>query len=115
MVGTVGLENAILGHSPEWAQTIGCMHAGEVEQGSRPVPDGFKIDGVLDELHWKGLDTLVLTRNNGPTGGKPNVDATLIPSRKPRFDKTPPKWCIWGAKSLSSHPFARYLSRNQRP
>jgi hypothetical protein len=44
----------------------------------RPVPDGFKIDGILDEPHWKGLDTLVLTRNNGPTGGKPNVETKAL-------------------------------------
>jgi hypothetical protein len=44
----------------------------------RPVPDSFKIDGVLDEPQWKGLDTLRLMLNNAPAGGKPSVETKVL-------------------------------------
>jgi hypothetical protein len=35
----------------------------------RLVPDTLKVDGILDDAAWKGLDTLALVRNDAPAGG----------------------------------------------
>jgi hypothetical protein len=44
----------------------------------RPVPDSIKIDGILDEPQWKGLDTLRLALNNAPAGGMPTVETKVL-------------------------------------
>ncbi len=44
----------------------------------RPVADAFKIDGVLDDAGWQGLDTLRLLRNNDPAGGKPSAETKVL-------------------------------------
>jgi|GEM_PF-4583036 len=49
-----------------------------VTHACRPISDSMKIDGVLDEPGWKGLDTLRLFRNNDPAGGKPSVETKVL-------------------------------------
>jgi hypothetical protein len=44
----------------------------------RPIPDSIKVDGILNEPQWKGLDTLRLTLNNAPAGGKPTVETKVL-------------------------------------
>ncbi|MDB5050350.1 MAG: hypothetical protein JWO30_3421 [Fibrobacteres bacterium] len=49
-----------------------------VTHACRPIADEIKIDGVLDEPQWQGLDTLRLMLNNAPAGGKPTVETKVL-------------------------------------
>lgn len=44
----------------------------------RPMPDSVKIDGILDDKAWQGLDTLRLLRNNAPAGGAPSAETKVL-------------------------------------
>lgn len=44
----------------------------------RPMPDSVKIDGILDDKGWQGLDTLRLMRNNDPAGGVPSAETKVL-------------------------------------
>lgn len=44
----------------------------------RSMPDSVKIDGILDDKAWQGLDTLRLLRNNAPAGGVPSAETKVL-------------------------------------
>src|SRR5262245_20521551 len=47
------------------------------------VPDSIVIDGRLDEIFWRDLDTLQLARNNDPAGGAPRAATRVLAAWNP--------------------------------
>ena len=44
----------------------------------RQVADTLKVDGILDDAAWQGLDTLLLVRNDAPPGGAPSARTKVL-------------------------------------
>ena len=59
---------------------LGLFHISAVAatHSCRPMPDSVKIDGILDDKAWQGLDTLHLFRNNAPAGGAASAETRVL-------------------------------------